>query len=235
LQNKNSTAKETPIKKDRDKQLIALDLLEEKLLQQRRALPMIPLDEPYQRGWKRSFVLREDVARSRLGDFYRDLMKKINTVEYSANKNFTRKKRRRRKMVYEVRPQSLREFYLCEWNHPRCKLTDEEKVHFQLQESLSKDNKTILQKFVFNEPWRFVLQVKPNMIIEVQMIDEMLEQAIQQLRNRIESHNLRPAMIRLMYGANYDGWRGMEDPRQQNPLKNKSLHKILQAVANDDL
>lgn len=232
---KTARQKKRLLKKDRDKQLLALDLLEDNLHKQKRALPMMPLAEPYQRGWKRSFILRADVARSSQADFYLALLKKINTVEYSATKNFIRKKRRKIKKIYEVRPQSLREFYAWEWNHPGCKLTDAEKAHFHIRESLAKDNKTVIQKFVFTEPWRFVLQVKPNMITHIQMIDEALDQAIQQLRNRIENKHLRPAMHRLIYGSCYDPWRGAENIRQQNLLKNKPLHKILEAVANDDL
>jgi hypothetical protein len=223
------------LKKDFDKYLLRLDRQETELFKRRQALTVIPLAEPYQKGWKRTFVLSADVARSNNADFYHTLLKKINTVEYSINKQFTRKRRGKRKKVYEVRPQNLRELYTYEWNHPKCKLTDQEKVHFHIRDCPDKDNETMIQKFVFNEPWRFVLQVKPNMIAHVQMIDEALERSVQHLRNHIESNHLRPAMNRLIRGRSYDPWCGEENKGQENPLKNKPLYKILEAVAQDNL
>lgn len=90
-------------------------------------------------------------------------------------------------------------------------------------------------KIVFNEPWRFVLQVRLHMITHVKMTDEVLEQEIQQPDNYIRSHHLTPVINRLIYGITYNRKRGMEDERVQNILKNKSLHHIIEAVTNDDL
>lgn len=117
-------------KQDFDKQLIRIHRLQESLYLQQRNLALIPLDEPYQKGWKRSFVLREDVARGNHADCYRALLAKINTVDYSREKSFTKKKRRKRKKVYEVRPQLLRKFYPWEWDHPKFRLTEAGRAHF---------------------------------------------------------------------------------------------------------
>lgn len=232
---KSTRQKKRLSKKDLDKQLRRIYKLNETLYQQKLSLPLVPLAEPYQRGWKRMFILKEDVARSKQADFYRDLLKKINTVEYSPNKSFTKKKRRKRKKVYEIRPQYLRDFYTWEWHHPKCKLTDAEKAHFSLKEYWCSQQKTIIFKYVFTEPWHFILQVRPNMVTHTKMVDETLERAIQQLENHIERNHLRPVMNRLIHGASYRRRRDMENEREQNPLKNKPLYKILEAVANDDL
>lgn len=102
---------------------------------------MIPLDQPYQKGWKRSFVLREDVAKSGVAAFYSNLLPKINMTDYAADKSFKRKIRRKRKKGYEVRTLYLREFSTCEWHHPKCKLTEAEKALFYLKECRSIDGK----------------------------------------------------------------------------------------------
>jgi hypothetical protein len=73
------------------------------------------------------------------------------------------------------------------------------------------------------------------MVTHTKMVDETLERAIQQLENHIERNHLRPVMNRLIHGASYRRRRGMENEREQNPLKNKPLYKILEAVANDDI
>lgn len=222
-------------KEDFDKQLIHLDQLEDALYERKRTLPLIPLTEPYQRGWKRMFILREDVARSKQADFYQHLLKKINTVEYANNKQFAKKKWRKRRKVYEVRIQQLREFYIHEWNHPECKLTAAEKVHFHIKEYWDWNRKEVVKKFVFNEPWRYVLQIKPNMITHVRMVDEALESELQQLQNHIVRNHFSPVMDRLIRGRCYRPWRSLPNERERNPLKNKPLYKILEAVANDDL
>jgi hypothetical protein len=232
---KSARQKKRLTKKDFDKQLLRIYKLKKTLFQQKLSLPLVPLAEPYQRGWKRTFILREDVARSKHADFYRDLLKKVNTVEYSHNKGFTKKKRRKRKRVYEVRPQHLREFYTWEWVDPKCKLTDAEKALFSIKEYWCRQQKTIITKYVFTEPWRFVLQVRPDIVTHKKMVDEVLESAIQQLDNQIERNHLRPVMNRLIYGACYNPWRGVANERERNPLKNKPLYQILEAVANDDL
>ncbi len=232
---KTARQKKRLLKEDFDKQLIQLYKLRDGLCLQKRTLPLIPLEEPYQRGWIRTFVLRDDIAKSRLGSFYQTLLSKINTVEHSHEKAFKRKKRKHRKKIYEVRPQYLREFYTWEWNHPKCKLTDAEKVHFHWKEYWNKDGKTKTMKLVFNEPWRYVLKVKPYMITHTRKVDERLESQIQQLDNYIERNHLNHKMTRLIHGQSYNPWRGTENERQRNPLKNKPLYKILEAVANDDL
>jgi len=92
------------VKKDHDKQLLYISRQETGLYKQIRSLPMAPLKKPYQRGWKRSFVLREDVARNAQAAFYAALLLKVNTTEYAPAKDFTRKRRRRGRKFREVRP-----------------------------------------------------------------------------------------------------------------------------------
>lgn len=223
-------------KEDRDKQLIRIHRLQEKLLLQRRALPLVPIDEPYQKGWKRTFILREDVAVSIHAAFYRELLGKINTVMYSVDRSFKKRIRRRnRKKLYEVIPQSLRAFYLWEWTSSRNKLTDREKVHFHPETCWDKGRKVSTVQYVFNEPWRFVLQVKPHMITHTRMVDEALEQQIQQLDNYIQNRKLWPRMHRLINGKSYDRWCGTEKAKYRNILKNKPLYQVLEEAGNDQL
>jgi hypothetical protein len=42
----------------------------------------VPLEPPVQRGWKRTFVLRADVASSAKAVFYQGILDKINRVDY---------------------------------------------------------------------------------------------------------------------------------------------------------
>jgi hypothetical protein len=84
---KSKRKKKQLVKKDFEKQLIQLSKREKELWKKRRELPLVPLVAPYQKGWQRYFVLREDVARSNDALFYDILLEKINTVQYAPDKS----------------------------------------------------------------------------------------------------------------------------------------------------
>lgn len=64
---------------DFDKQLISLDKKRDDLQELKRNLGWEPLIPPVQKGWKRFFVLRDDVERSKHAEFFQNILKKINT------------------------------------------------------------------------------------------------------------------------------------------------------------
>lgn len=236
---KSARRKKRLQKKDFDKQLIQIIKKEKLLWQKRRELPMIPLENPYQKGWKRYFVVREDIKRSPSAGFFTTLLEKINTVQHHPDKSFKIKKRRRgsrkRSKGAEVRRQFLQEFLEWDWNHHSLKLTEPEKAHFHLYEKTSKDRKSKCFVYRFNEPWRYVLQVKPHMITEVKMVDSLLEQEIQLLDNYITNHYLKRRMNKIT-GRGYSiyGWGQEVKPRYRIPKRNRTLSAFLEQCANDE-
>ena len=62
---KTKRQKKRLVKEDFEKQLIQLNKLQDELWEKKRCLPLVPLAMPYQKGWQRYFVLREDIARSK--------------------------------------------------------------------------------------------------------------------------------------------------------------------------
>lgn len=121
---KSVRRKKRLVRTDRDKQLIQLAKRHSALLEQKAKLPWVPLEEPYQRGWKRFFVLRDDVKCSPQAEFYETLLTKINTVEYHRDKSFKCKRRRKGKYGYVIRKQALKEFDLHRWENPKLGLTE---------------------------------------------------------------------------------------------------------------
>src|ERR1043165_6753919 len=79
---------------DFEKKLIALGKERSQLYRHQRTLGWVELHPPVMRGWKRYFVLREDVQRSKGGTFFSNMLNKINTVQYSSRKDFKVKKRK---------------------------------------------------------------------------------------------------------------------------------------------
>jgi len=224
---KTARQKRRAQKADREKQLIRLEKLRTKLWLDKQQLPWIPLEEPYQKGWKRFFVLREDVKRSHMADFYQTLLNKINTAQYSRDKTFSSRKRRLRRYEYTVRTQALREISVSEWNSPKLELTEKENLLFYRYERWCYQSGFWKVGYVFAEPWRFVLRVRPHIITEQRMIDADLEAEFQRLENYIERNNL--------HGKIYKLTRSNRGPRNwykkkdipSHPFKNKPLHVVL--------
>ncbi|NEU10147.1 hypothetical protein GZH53_17620 [Flavihumibacter sp. R14] len=217
---RSARQKKRLVRKDRDKQLIRLDRRQSELLKIRWSLPMIPLDRPYQKGWKRLFVLRDDVQRSSNEAFHQALLDKINTVIYHFDKSFKVKKRRKRRYGQKTIPQSLREISDYDWQRNHFKLTEEEQAYFLKTETMHLKTRYTEVRYVYTETWRFVLKVMPHIITEVKMLDEILEQEIKSIDNHIDSNNLWPRIRRLTNGRSYRPWEYVEKPKYHNELKN---------------
>lgn len=73
------------------------------------------------------------------------------------------------------------------------------------------------------------------MITHKKMVDEVLEQQLVYLENYIRKNDLESRIERLVYGQRCK-WRTREIKEKiKNPLKNKPLYQILEAVYNDEL
>lgn len=231
---KSKRRKKRLVKEDFEKDLIQLRKREKELWNKQKNLPLVPLESPYQKGWQRNFVLREDIAKSAEAEFYRKLLEKINTWQFSSEKSFKRKKKRKRRHVYVENIQTVKEFSEWEWRSPKLELTEKEKVHFYKRERWCNNFKRYKIHYVFNEPWRYILRVRPYMITHTKMVDSDLESEIQLLDNYIVNLDLRNKINRLIHGSSRK-WRyyEKENPREISPIKNKSLHVLYQQYADE--
>lgn len=200
---KSARRKRRLVKTDRDKQLIQLDKRRDELWEQKRLLPMVAPEHPYQRGWKRFFLLRDDVKHSPRKDFYEVLLPKINTVEYHHDRFFKRKKRRKQRYTYQVKQQLLREFSQQSWNSNRVKLTDEERVCFTRIETFDVRTYRTDVKYVFAEPWRFVLKVAPHIVTHTKLMDADIERELAWINEHIDNNHLWPRINLLTRGRSY--------------------------------
>jgi len=206
--------------KDRDKQLIQLDKRSRELWHQKRHLPLVPLEQPYQRGWKRFFVLRVNAKYGVKADFYEAVLAKINTVVHHHDKMFKRKKRRKWRYGYEVEQQSLREFDTYSWNANRVGLTEEEKACFIRIEIFDVRTRCVDVKYVFAEPWRYVLKIKPHIVTHIRLIDVDIERELAYIEGYIANHMLSPRINLLTRGKRYNYKRSFERLRYINKIKN---------------
>ncbi|MDR3094736.1 MAG: hypothetical protein LBU62_08880 [Bacteroidales bacterium] len=218
--------KKRKVREDRDKHLLAQKREMQQVCRLIWNLGYEDLAVPYQRGWKRSFVLRDDVAQSALAAFFAGILAKINVQQYSSRKDFKKKRRRRGKSGYIVREQHLRT--LEWWEFQKMNFTEEEVAWFQEEEYFVRKHQQI--RYVFREPWRFVLKTEPNMVTKHRRIDMNLERRKQEL----DCIYCYPARARLdwLSGGSYK-WKMKQFP--ENPFKNKSFNQVIGEFISQDI
>ena len=166
---------------DFDKQLIALS--KEEIILHNHNPGWEPLTPPVQRGWKRFFVLRDDVARSDDAQFFQNILAKINTEKWSYRKDFKKKKRKSGKKIYVVRGHELQK--PDEQEFKKLNFTIAEREFFHAEYHYDQWRKGFVIHFAFSEPWRFVLRVRPNLIDKQRKIDSVTEARLAEISNYV--------------------------------------------------
>ncbi|RYY38615.1 MAG: hypothetical protein EOO08_13925 [Chitinophagaceae bacterium] len=214
--------------RQKEQHLRALDRERRRLWRAIRELPMVPLDPPVQKGWIRTFVLNDDQQALPQADLYRSILPKINTVQWNWRADFKVRRRLGGRKVYVLLPQLLKELHPWEFRH--LGFTDEECALFFAEHRLDHKGR-IYTVYLFNEPWRFSLQVLPNIIDKERQHDAGLQSALRRLDDRLERNALEGPLSNLLGNRHY--YREWADPKQRgiNPLKNRSLAQVLTALA----
>lgn len=222
---------------DFDKHLIRLDKEESDLLRKWHKRGWESLAPPVQQGWNRSFELRGDIARNKHAAFFEAILKKINTYQWSHKKDFKIKKRKRGRKTYVVIEQKLLEPKSCHF--AKLNFADDEKQFFHIEYRVEKWCRDLQVRYVFNEPWRFVLRVRPNIIDKVRSRDNILEARISGIRNYLRTGDYSKRQMRLKTGTwKHPYWnpkKNEEKDTERNPLKNKSLQMCLDEFGKEDV
>jgi hypothetical protein len=210
---------------DFNKQLVQLYKEERALYQQQRNLGWVPLYPPVQKGWKRFFVLRDDVAKGRQAEFFQNILNKINRYDWNYRKDFKVKKRKWGKKIYVVKPQKLLE--PCQQHFVKVGFNEDEKALFHEVWSSHKQ-RPYMKRYVFNEPWRFAIRVKANMIDKVKKRDEVIEARLKWIAYYLERNDYRKTQSRLLHGHyQWNRWKEFEKHNEVNPFENKPIEEIL--------
>jgi len=190
----------------RERDFRALLRERDELYARQRALGWVPLHPPIVRGWKRQFVLREDVARSQHAAFYEALLEKLNTVQLSHRKDFRKKARRFGKKVYIRREQYLQQ--PDEWQWQKWNPDERTRRLFERHEAPDERTSRVRTTYIFLEPWRYALKVMPNLITQVRERDEALQARIRAIDEFFETRGLREVANRAVYGSARTRWYG---------------------------
>ncbi len=223
---KTARQKKRAVKTAKENKLLGLHREETSIRRQQRNLGMIALNPPIVRGWKRYFVLREDVARCNDAAFYQNILDKINHVEICKRKDFkTKKKYLRKKGNWELIEQKVKQQE--ERDFLKCNFSDKEKLLFEEKYVKQKWGKGLIKVFVFKEQWRFVFRIRPNVITHVKAVDEKLENRRNEIWDYLDRTNKRNTLDRLLGHAvsRWRTWNSGGKPRYR--LDKKNLKQML--------
>lgn len=229
---KTKRQKQQAVKKAFDKKLLKLNKERKLLNKQLYDLGWEELKPPVVRGFKRTFVVRDDVARSSNGLFFEQLLQKINVIQYSPFKTFTVKKRKFGKKIKIAKPQYLQE--LQAYKVLKLKLTERELQYFSIEEKYLYAQKYLTKVWVMNEPWRYVLKVSANVITKTRIRDVELEQRIAEIDKYLEQNNLRGKLGKLL-GEKNGRWYDDVKCRDVDVYKYKSLMQVLEMVEQEEI
>lgn len=219
---KSARRKKRLAKEAFDKKLISLNKQRQQLRIQIRKLPPIVLEKPYLSGYDRYFVLRDDISRSEKAEFYKALLNKINVKWWHHDKSFKKKKRRKGRFTYSEKEQILRELDPDEFHGSKFNLSDAEKRCFYFKEVWDVRYQRWKGVYIFAEPWRYVLIIKPHIVYTAKQIDEVLEQQLSEINEFIEWNDHWPRISKLL-GDTRNRWylHYYQWPGYINELKNK--------------
>ena len=204
------------------------------LEKQKRTMPLVPLEKPYQKGYVRFFVVRDDVKRSKLGDFFENLLAKINTYQYADNRKFQKKKKRRGRRIYVPRKQELLSFRQREWEYAieKGKLVEEERKYFLKVERYNPDCKEFETYYEFAEPWRFILRVRPNIITHYRPIDFEIENELAGLNKVLDDYKNWGIIQKKVFCNGYTWNRYQKKWETKAKYKRTPLKEITEFRAN---
>lgn len=225
---KTARQKRRAVIKARDKALLKLDREEDALWRKRSRPVYVPLQPPIQKGFYRFFVLRDDVARGRQASFFQGILDKINTQQHFHRKDFKKKKRVRGKKVWVDKEQRLKPLF--QWEFDKHMFTKEEKAYFELRMIRCERKERDIPTWIFTQPWRFVLRVRPYILTHRRIVDPLLESQIQEIRNYIDERNLRSRMNWLTQSrSNSSAWRSWDRPlKVRERYRKKPLLQLMQ-------
>ena len=207
--------------KDRDKQLLKLDQERHRISKDPDYNTIVPLDEPYQKGWKRLFVLKSEVQRSDKAAFYQGILDEINEVQYHYDQSFKRPKRKGiwHKYIFKELPKL---HSISNWHVNRSNLNEEQRACFTRVAYWNQIYYRWEHHYKFDNPDLFELAVVPHIIDSVKTGDALLEQRLAWIDDYIRWNGLYYRLDKLKKGNRYNGWKdGTEKLKYANPLQNK--------------
>lgn len=174
--------------------------------------PLVELAKPIQKGYVKSFTLRDDIARRDDADVFWAILKKVNSYVYSKDQEFkvtTKKKNVLFVTDKEHVPAVIKDQDMENWNPP-----DRIKKYFarvEVEHTTSYGSfKTV--HWQFTKPWMFAAVIKPHYQTHMRTFHPEAEAKLGEINRKMKSLNFwdGPARSRIL------NW-SLRSPKEWNP------------------
>jgi len=185
-----NTARRNNTREAKDKELIRCEMELRELWKIQRHAPKHKLDEPRFAGYKKFFVLRDDVARRKDAQTFHEILNLVNDCIISKNEHFVTRERipGTNKYIERIRTPELRGITTQRWE--KLNLPKHIKKWFRLSGRWIKHpygNFVYEQKrWHFDLPWMFVHKTEPHYITEIPTIYPEIEAKEDEIRKRMQ-------------------------------------------------
>ena len=208
-----------------EKQILARQLYWEldEIREKQRKLGVFKLNPPIQRGWARQWLLRADILRSSDGNRYLKILPFVQNSQVSRTTDFSGRNELKLKTI------SLKQKDLLDW--PEFwwdKYFDYINEEYGYRTGVEyKYNKC----YSIKKPYLFEIEIVPNFIEYLPIIDPQLESREKEIYNKIEKKNLWTVIDKFLFGSM--GYK--RDEWSLSLVKNKSLLKELEQEVRAEL
>jgi hypothetical protein len=220
--------KEITIKNNK-KEYIKLHKRLNELYQIRRNLGYEKLKIPEFTGWKKYFILRNDIKNSDKNIQLERILKVINDEVFCKRKDFKIYNRKEKK--YEIFEPKLQYLEISKFEKfiKEGKLSEEDRKYFQkVKRIIGWYFKREIEVYEFIYQWMFITIKKKHFITEKKILDEILEKEINYIFNKLFNRD----MLAYKYSE-----RSMKSDRDYYSdtlaLKNKVNKKLIKNEIND--
>ena len=208
----------------REKHIRAVVKLERELSRQRWEPELHPLAEPYQKGWKRFYVLSERARKRPDREALASILPYLNSVKHHNRPDFKRRTRGRKRLVDIEQP--LRRIALVHWYRQR--FPGSWLKYFRLVRTRPECGPDSLE-FAF--PTLYELRIEERWITHVKVVDPLVVSQSMKLEQYAMQHHIWERYARLK-GRSWRRWFKRYDPRQR-VLAKVHQQEIRNALSND--
>ncbi len=183
------------------------------------SLEKVELPKPRFNGYKRFYILREDITRRKDAKDIQQILDKISTTAYSKTKDFS---------YYNIEYKYDKYNIYLNRQHLKSltqKQFDELNPHQKTFFYKSWDGKSNCNRYYFFLEWMFVFKIKQHYITHVPMLVPEMESKLSELENKIEKHNLWPRIYKALGGRYRD--------YEENFIKRKLYEEFLDDSINE--
>lgn len=190
----------------RDRKFRELEREHSLLWKARSSAPIVKLDKPYQKGFKKFFVVRDDITRRHDGNIIAEILKLINSTVYMQDEEFVRKHKKRGKVVKQeiVEPQ-LHCISPHLWDKLGPSVTNRYKKYCSgltvKHIPTPYGGYSYTRGYFFLYPWMFVTKVEPHFITHVREVLPAVESRLGEIDNYFDTRRVWRRLGKLQ------GWR----------------------------